>query len=92
MWQNEMFIIFNRILNLPLNIPKAFCIDILVLNYIKFQGVLYFDSPSFAPLKENKIMATLDKQHFLSTYKVRFLHMFFEKKTQSWILLAYPQS
>jgi hypothetical protein len=51
MWQNEMFIIFNRILNLLFNIPKAFCIDILVLNYIKFQCVLYLDSPSFSPLK-----------------------------------------
>jgi hypothetical protein len=51
MWQSEMFIIFNRILNLPFNIPKALCIDILVLDYINFQCVLYLGSPSFSPLK-----------------------------------------
>jgi hypothetical protein len=50
-WHNEIFIIFNIILNLPFNIPKSLCIDILVLNYIKFQCVLYLGSPSFSSLK-----------------------------------------
>jgi hypothetical protein len=77
-WHNEIFIILNIILNLPFTIPKSLCIDILVLNYIKFQCVLYLDSPSFCLWREN--MVTLDKQHFLSTYKVRFLHMLFGKK------------
>jgi hypothetical protein len=52
MWHNGMFALFNKILNLPMNLPKALSDNILVLNYINFQCVLYFGSPSFSPLKE----------------------------------------
>ncbi len=50
MWHNGMSIIFRIILNLPFNIPKVPSIDILVLDHVKFQCVLYFGNPSFSPL------------------------------------------
>jgi hypothetical protein len=51
MWHNGMSTLFSRILNLPFNIPKVPSIDVLVLDCIKFQCVLYFGNPSFSPLK-----------------------------------------
>ncbi len=51
MWHNGMSTILNIILNLLFNIPKVLSIDILVLDHIKFQCVLYFGNASFSPLK-----------------------------------------
>jgi hypothetical protein len=51
MWHNGMSTLFNRIFNLPFNIPNVFSTDMFVLDCIKFQCDLYLDTPSFSPLK-----------------------------------------
>jgi hypothetical protein len=50
MWHNGMSTLLSKILNLPFNIPKALSINILVLDWIKFQCALYLGNPFLSPL------------------------------------------
>jgi len=91
-----MSIIFSRILNLLFNIPKVLSIDILVLDCIKLNVLCILALHLFHFGRENKTMATLDKEHLLSTYKVRICpssnisYIYFLEKNPIMDLLSPP--